>query len=176
MNVIMGALPKAKAGIGSAMSTVFQTVSGAIGVAALGAVVGSIYTSNFVKSAASISGLPSALSQKASDSIGAAMGIAGSGQLSPEMSGSLAQVASNSFMDGWQTMTIISCVIFVVGVLVVLKFVPSRYVTVPVEAKDVRCPVCGSETTIRTAKKGPNAGRRFHVCNRYPECEGKFPE
>ena len=38
---------------------------------------------------------------------------------------------------------------------------------------DVKCPICGSETTLRTAKKGPNAGKKFHVCINYPHCEGK---
>jgi len=37
--------------------------------------------------------------------------------------------------------------------------------------EDLRCPKCGSETVVRIAKKGPNAGRRFHVCIRYPECK-----
>ncbi|MBA7476312.1 hypothetical protein ES707_11696 [subsurface metagenome] len=40
---------------------------------------------------------------------------------------------------------------------------------------DIRCPRCGSETVIRTAKKGPKAGHRFHVCFNYPECKGKVP-
>ena len=40
-------------------------------------------------------------------------------------------------------------------------------------SEDVKCPICGSETVERTAKKGPNVGRSFHVCNRYPECKGK---
>lgn len=39
---------------------------------------------------------------------------------------------------------------------------------------DVRCPICGSETTLRTAKQGPNVGSKFHVCTRYPECKGKI--
>ena len=39
---------------------------------------------------------------------------------------------------------------------------------------DIRCPICGSETTIRTAKQGSNVGRKFHVCTRYPECKGKI--
>jgi hypothetical protein len=38
---------------------------------------------------------------------------------------------------------------------------------------DVRCPRCGSETVIRTSKKGPNIGRAFNICSRYPECKGK---
>lgn len=39
----------------------------------------------------------------------------------------------------------------------------------------IRCPICGSETFIRIAKKGQNAGRMFHVCSRYPDCKGKVP-
>ena len=38
---------------------------------------------------------------------------------------------------------------------------------------DIRCPKCGSETVVRTAKKGPNVGHSFYVCTRYPECKGK---
>lgn len=41
--------------------------------------------------------------------------------------------------------------------------------------QDVRCPECGSETVVRAAKKGTNAGRRFYVCARYPDCKGKVP-
>jgi len=40
-------------------------------------------------------------------------------------------------------------------------------------SEDVKCPKCGSGTVVRTAKKGPNAGSSFHVCNLYPECKGK---
>jgi len=38
---------------------------------------------------------------------------------------------------------------------------------------DVKCPLCGSATTLRTAKKGSSAGEAFYVCDRYPECKGK---
>lgn len=38
---------------------------------------------------------------------------------------------------------------------------------------DVKCPLCGSATTLRTAKKGSSAGEEFYVCERYPECKGK---
>jgi len=37
----------------------------------------------------------------------------------------------------------------------------------------VKCPLCGSVTTLRTAKKGSNVGEEFYVCERYPECKGK---
>ena len=38
---------------------------------------------------------------------------------------------------------------------------------------NIKCPLCYSDTSIRTAKRGDNAGRRFHVCVRYPECKGR---
>jgi ssDNA-binding Zn-finger/Zn-ribbon topoisomerase 1 len=40
--------------------------------------------------------------------------------------------------------------------------------------KDIRCPVCNSTTVVRTAKKDPDTGRKFHVCTRYPECKGRI--
>lgn len=39
--------------------------------------------------------------------------------------------------------------------------------------EDIKCPKCGSETVVRTVKRGPNVSRSFHVCTRYPECKGK---
>jgi len=39
--------------------------------------------------------------------------------------------------------------------------------------EDVRCPICGSETVIRTAKKGPDTGKEFYVCTRRPDCKWK---
>lgn len=40
-------------------------------------------------------------------------------------------------------------------------------------ADEIKCPVCGSETTLRTVKKGIDTGKQFYVCNRYPECNGR---
>ena len=47
-----------------------------------------------------------------------------------------------------------------------------KRVTITID--DIRCPQCGSETVVKTIKKGPNS-HRFHVCTRYPECKGKVP-
>lgn len=41
--------------------------------------------------------------------------------------------------------------------------------------ENIRCPECGSDMVIRISKKGPNAGKFFHVCTHYPECRGKVP-
>jgi hypothetical protein len=41
-------------------------------------------------------------------------------------------------------------------------------------ADDIKCPACGSDTSIKTVKKGPDIGKHFYVCNRYPECKGRI--
>jgi predicted RNA-binding Zn-ribbon protein involved in translation (DUF1610 family) len=35
-----------------------------------------------------------------------------------------------------------------------------------------RCPKCGGEMILRTAKKGANAGGQFWGCSNYPQCRG----
>ncbi len=102
-DVVMSALPEAKAGIGSAMNTVSRMVAGAIGVAALGTALSSIYSSSFKEATSSIPGLPPEVMEAASDSVGVAVTIAE--KLPPSIGEPLVQAAKNSFMDGWQVMT-----------------------------------------------------------------------
>ena len=42
-----------------------------------------------------------------------------------------------------------------------------------ISTDDIKCPECGAKTTIRASSKGLNAGKKFHVCNNYPDCKGK---
>ncbi len=35
-----------------------------------------------------------------------------------------------------------------------------------------RCPKCGNEMILRTAKRGDNQGGKFWGCSKYPECHG----
>ena len=139
-DIIMGSLPKEKAGIGSAMNTVFRTVSGAIGVAILGSILNSIYTSKFLSAMASIKGLPASLGQAGSNSVGAAVGIAASGKLPPTIAAALAQAGRDSFMDGWHIIGIIIAIIAVVGIVVTITLIPHRH-SPPVEE------VVGEHTT-----------------------------
>jgi hypothetical protein len=37
-------------------------------------------------------------------------------------------------------------------------------------AGDIKCPICGSKTSLRTSKKD---GSKFHVCVNWPDCKGK---
>ena len=122
-DAIMGALPKARAGIGSAMNSVTRMVAGSIGVAALGSVLNDIYASSFDKEAAVLS-LPAEIGAIARDSVGAAVTVAS--KLPAEMGNLLAQAARQSFMDAFQAMAIVSCLICAMGSIVVLKLMPHK--------------------------------------------------
>lgn len=45
----------------------------------------------------------------------------------------------------------------------------------PLSQEAPACPRCGSPMVQRTAKRGPNAGRQFWGCPRYPACQGIRP-
>ena len=69
----MGAVPEEKAGVASAMSDVARQVGGALGVAVIGSLVGSLYSSRVEDATGA---LPAEQATAASDSVGAAVAIA----------------------------------------------------------------------------------------------------
>jgi hypothetical protein len=70
---VMSAVPAAKAGVGSAMNDVNRQVAGALGVAVIGSVASSLYSSK-VESATG--GLPYGAAHTAADSVGGAAAVA----------------------------------------------------------------------------------------------------
>lgn len=123
-DAVMGALPEERAGIGSAMNSASRIIAGALGVAVLGTTLSDIYTSSFEKAATAFSSLPAEIIKTASDSVGAAVTVAA--QLPAGTGDALALAAKNSFMDGWQVMAFVTCALSIIGVLVILKFMPAR--------------------------------------------------
>ena len=70
---VMGAVPKEKAGVASAMNDVTRQVGGALGTAVIGSLVASFYSSRVADAA---SGLPSGTQDAVKDSIGGADAVA----------------------------------------------------------------------------------------------------
>src|SRR3954465_1926810 len=95
---IMGSLPKAKAGIGSAMNDVVREVGGTLGVAVLGSVVSTTYASG-------IDGATSGLSRGAAEAVSDS--VAGAHEVAAQMGGGagakLIAVADQSFIDAITT-------------------------------------------------------------------------
>ena len=121
---IMEALPEARAGVGSAVNSVFRMVSGSIAVAVFGTIISNIYTSSFNKAISTIPNLPAEVVKPASDSVGAALTIAG--KLPAQISQALSMIAKNSFMDGWQVMALVTCGMCILGGIFVLSYMPAR--------------------------------------------------
>lgn len=111
---IMGSLPPAKAGVGSAVNDTTREVGGALGVAVLGSVMSSVYASN----------MPAQASDAARESIGAALGVAG--QLGGASGRALADAASNAFVDGIGVALLIGAGVAGVGALLAWFFLPAR--------------------------------------------------
>ena len=119
---IMAAAPKDRSGVVSSTNTVAKTVAGAIGVALLGALLSSVYSSRFIEGVGGLAGLPAELIGPASESVGAAVVIA---EGLPEAVGSsLLALARESFMAGWQILAFVSCGLSMIGAAFVVISMP----------------------------------------------------
>jgi MFS transporter, DHA2 family, multidrug resistance protein len=120
---IMGSLPLAKAGVGSAVNDTTRQVGGALGVAVLGSVMSSTYGPRVSDA---ISGLPVSSEQASAihDQIGAA--IRAAGEIGGAPGRALADAASRGFADGMSTAFIIGAVALALGAVIVALFLPAR--------------------------------------------------
>jgi EmrB/QacA subfamily drug resistance transporter len=118
---IMGALPKAKAGVGSAMNDVVREVGGTLGVAVLGSVLSSAYASGMDGPAAS---LPAGAAHAATDSVGAAHEVAA--QMGGGAGEKLVALSNQAFVDAMSTTATVAAAAAVIGALIAVLFLPSR--------------------------------------------------
>jgi EmrB/QacA subfamily drug resistance transporter len=127
---IMGSLPRAKAGVGSAVNDTTRQVGGALGVAILGSILSSAYSSRMA-SALSGHALPSAAANVAKDSIGGAIAVATA--VGGQSGQALAAAARHSFVAGLHPAVLAAAAVALFGALVVILFLPARASTVPAE-------------------------------------------
>jgi MFS transporter, DHA2 family, multidrug resistance protein len=120
---IMGSLPPAKAGVGSAVNDTTREIGGALGVAVLGSVLSSGYGPD-VRDAVAGTPLPATAAAQASDQVGAAMEIAG--RLGGEPGRALADVAGRAFADGQSISFMIAAGALFLGAVIVGLFLPAR--------------------------------------------------
>ncbi|MGH9290599.1 MAG: MFS transporter [Acidimicrobiales bacterium] len=120
---IMGSLPPARAGVGSAVNDTTRQVGGALGVAVLGSVMSSTYGPRVTDA---ISGFPVPAEQAKAirDQIGAAMRAAS--EIGGPPGRALADVASRGFADGMSTAFLIGAAALALGAVIVALFLPGR--------------------------------------------------
>ena len=118
---IMGSLPLAKAGVGSAVNDTTRMVGGALGVAVLGSVLASRFGSLMDGLAAA---LPGSAGATATDSIGGALAVGS--RLGPDQAGALISAAKSAYIDGMGGAVLVATAVTLGGALVALLFLPAR--------------------------------------------------
>jgi EmrB/QacA subfamily drug resistance transporter len=121
---VMGALPRAQAGVGSAINDTTRQVGGALGVAIIGSIVSSVY-------AARIGDVAARLGLGASDTAAAESSLGGAQRVAESLGGSAAALfdgANQAFVDALSVGLRISAVIIIGAAVVAWRFLPARAV------------------------------------------------
>ena len=123
-NAVMGAVPRGDAGVGSAMNDVVRQVGGALGVAVVGSIFASLYSSNVSAALESAGSLSPGQLDAAHDSVGAATRIAAT--LDGPAAATLDLAARAAFADALGYAVLAGSGIAFAGALLVAKFMPAR--------------------------------------------------
>jgi predicted MFS family arabinose efflux permease len=146
---IMGVVPKAKAGVGSAVNDATRLLGGTLGVAVIGSVYASLYASRLTSMLPL--GLPTTITKTARESIGAALTVAGklghSGH--PMLAAATHNAASSAFFDGFHTANIVAAAVAAVGAVMALALLPSHPTTTGEDTSDVRATRSPAPAAVR---------------------------
>ncbi len=120
---IMGSLSADKAGVGSAVNDTTRELGGTLGVAIVGSVFASIYSSRLGSDAA-VSALPEQVRATMERSMAAAQQVIG--QLPPPVIPDVRAAVNTAFLDGLQIGSLVSAGIAAVAAVVVAVLLPAR--------------------------------------------------
>jgi hypothetical protein len=135
---IMGVVPKAKAGVGSAVNDATRLMGGTLGVAVIGSVYASLYAGRLT-SALPVR-VPTAIARTAHESVGAALTVAG--QLAhaghPALAAAIHDAASSAFFDGFHTANVVAAGVAATGAVIALALLPAHPAAHADDVPDVR--------------------------------------
>jgi predicted MFS family arabinose efflux permease len=119
---VMGSLPRAKAGVGSAINDTTRQVGGALGVAVIGSIVTSVYSQRVFDLAGAF-GLAGPQEAIAASSLGGAQQVAASlaGQAD-----AFVQAANDSFVDAMSAGLRVAAVVIVFAAVMAWRFLPAH--------------------------------------------------
>jgi hypothetical protein len=146
---VMSAVPEAKAGVGSAMNDLNQQVAGALGVAVIGSVSSSLYSSR-VETATT--GRPHEAAHAASDSIGGAAGVAA--HLPAGAGDALAAGCGRRLHDALGLALLVGSGVALAGAVLVKRYLPDRRTQRADEPQPGRGPRCGERASESGAPPG----------------------
>jgi EmrB/QacA subfamily drug resistance transporter len=128
---IMGSLPRAKAGVGSAMNDTTRQVGGALGVAVVGSVMLSVYSGR-VGDAIKNAHLPVSadIVSQARQNLSIALGVATDKHVPAAVSSRLVTEINEAFVSGMHRGVLFAAVATLIGAIVVFRYLPARGVEV----------------------------------------------
>ena len=123
---IMGVVPKAKAGVGSAVNDATRLLGGTLGVAVIGSVYASLYASRLT--AALPAGVPAAVTRTAHASIGAALTVASRLRSAghPVLASAVHDAATSAFFQGFGTANYVAAGVAAAGAVMALALLPAH--------------------------------------------------
>jgi EmrB/QacA subfamily drug resistance transporter len=143
---IMGVVPKAKAGVGSAVNDATRLLGGTLGVAVIGSVYASLYTSRLT-SALPV-GVPATVARTAHTSVGAALTaaeeLAHAGH--PTLAVAIHNAASAAFFQGFHAANYVAAGVAAAGALMALALLPAHPTVSTGDAPDPQA--LGSPATV----------------------------
>jgi EmrB/QacA subfamily drug resistance transporter len=128
---IMGVVPRAKAGVGSAVNDATRLLGGTLGVAIIGSVYASLYSSRLTSELPA--GLPHRLNSAAHESIGAALGVAARlGHTAPgRLAGEVHTAATGAFIHGLSAGCLVAGGIAIAGAVMAAVLLPAQPIATP---------------------------------------------
>jgi DHA2 family multidrug resistance protein-like MFS transporter len=122
---IMGSLPRAKAGIGSAMNDTTRQVGGAFGVAIIGSIMSSLYGSHVVDAftQAGVTGQPAEI---AKEGLGQALAVAGDPSVPSSVASELISGAKEAFVYGLHRGVLVGAAAAFLGAFIAFRWLPAR--------------------------------------------------
>jgi EmrB/QacA subfamily drug resistance transporter len=136
---IMGVVPTAKAGVGSAVNDATRLLGTTLGVAVIGSVYASLYGSHLA--AALPSGLPAGAAAAAHSSVGAALELAE--RIGHVAGAHLHAAASNAFFDGLGAGCLVAAGVSAAGAILAAVLLPAQPSRPPVSAQLRAAPHAG---------------------------------
>jgi hypothetical protein len=135
---IMGAVPAAKAGVGSAINDATRILGGTLGVAIIGSIYASIYSNRLTEDLSAR--VPDTVVSGAHRSVGAALGAAEQLQAHGQalLAQALQNAASKAFFDGFSVACLFAASVAAAGCLLALKLIPNQP---PTPAVSTQAPV-----------------------------------
>ena len=121
---VMGSVPLAKAGVGSAVNDTTRQVGGALGVAIIGSIVSSVYGSKVGEFFAG-KPVPKAAVDAAKNSLGGAIAVS-KNPGAKQFANGLVTTANQAFVEAFRWGTRVGAVVLALGVIIVLRWLPAR--------------------------------------------------